>query len=104
MDDLEVDDVPGLCEPPLHFWMKHRDHPSFEPAYKMAMAVLAIPSTEAASERVFKQTKAVRAPARGHLEPDAAEAQVIVGRAAKALGIRGGQDFMRSFRDDRAFQ
>ena len=96
--DMKVADVPCLCEPPLQFWSKHRDHQSFTPAYEMAMAVLAIPSTEAASERVFKQTKAVRAPARCHLAPEVAEAQVVVGRAVQALDIHGGRDFMRSFR------
>ena len=53
----------------------------------MAMAVLAIPSTEAASERVFKQAKATMTEKRVRMRPETAEAQVIVGRALRALGI-----------------
>ena len=72
---------------PIAFWATATDNKYFRGACAMARAVLAIPSTEAASERVFKQAKATRTALRTRLLSVNAEAQVIVGRALCALGI-----------------
>ncbi len=88
IDQMPRDVVKALSEAnPIEFWETSKDKPLFQRAYAMAMAVLAIPSTEAASERVFKQAKATMTEKRVRMRPETAEAQVIVGRALRALGI-----------------
>ena len=50
------------------------------------MATLAVPATEASSERVFKAAKYVFNTDRPHLEPGHGEEQVIVRRALQRQG------------------
>ena len=53
-----IEDVKPF-ENPVLFWVEREDVQPFGEMYEMAMAVLCIPATEAASERTFKHTKRI---------------------------------------------
>ena len=76
--DMKTADLPQLCKLPLRFRSDRRDKQSFGPACEMATAALANDHAKHGGnlERAFRQTKAVRAPARCNQAPEAAEAQV----------------------------
>ena len=76
----------------LKFWQKH-GLSKWTELYRLATAVLAVPATEAASERVFKKAKAVITPERANLDPLHAEEQVVVGRAVAAMGVDSLKEF-----------
>ena len=56
--DRPIEDVKPF-ENPVLFWVEREDVQPFGEMYEMAMAVLCIPATEAASERTFKHTKRI---------------------------------------------
>jgi len=92
MADMPIDDVVPF-QNPIQFWVQRKDTAPFDEMYEMAMSVLCIPGTEAASERTFKHTKLVRAADRSRLGAGHTESLVIVGRGLRAIGVRNLRDF-----------
>ena len=86
---------------PIKFWHEHNTQDAFKEMFEMAMAVLCIPATEAASERTFRHAKYVHAAERTRMTNEVAEAQVICGRGLGSLGvtdIRAMCRFIRTYR------
>ena len=85
-EDAQKDVPVSVIYPnPVEFWVTERDNSVegsvFRDLFDSAMAVLAVPATEASSERVFKAAKYVVNADRPHLDPNRGEQQVIVRRA-----------------------
>jgi len=89
-DGTKTITVAAIFPNPIEFWVSQRsssaDDSILHDLFEAAMAILAVPATEASSERVFKAAKYVFNPDRPHLEPSRGEEQVIVRRALQRQG------------------
>ena len=87
--------VSAIFPNPVQFWVSQRrtsaDDSIFHDLFEAAMATLAVPATEASSERVFKAAKYVFSDERPHLEPGCGEDQVIVRRALQRQDLTAVQ-------------